>query len=91
MTLHVGGRSVRQDGQLVATLSYAGPLITVHRPDGDVPGRLVRHAHDGGAPCYDAWTAKHSAAPVPADYVMGYGMPIEQAITLVLGEPVSAL
>jgi len=91
MTLHVGGRSVRQDGQLVATLSYAGPLITVHRPDGTIPGRLVRHVHDVEEACYDAWTAKHPAAPVPADYVMGAGLPIEDAVALVLTEPVRVL
>lgn len=84
MTLHVGGRKVTRDTKLVAVLTYAGPIITVHDPHGvRTLGRLVRHVSVPGL-IYDAWTASHPAAPTPTDRLLGGGLPIHDCIELVL-------
>jgi hypothetical protein len=82
MTLEVGGRSVKDNGAPVAYLSYAGPVITVHRMDNGTAGRLVKHPGDR----YDAWTALHPAAPTPADTKLAADLPIAEAIAVILAQ-----
>lgn len=83
MSLQTGGRTVREDGKDVAYLSYSGRVITVRRPDDTVAGRLIRTT-DSGPERYDTWTAMHPAAATPSDKLLGSGLPMAEAIGLVL-------
>jgi hypothetical protein len=61
--LDIRGHTVRRDGEIVATLTYAGDCINVRNPAGQVIGRLVEYG--GGQ--FGAWTAVHPAVPTPSD------------------------
>lgn len=94
MNLEVHGYTVRRDGEVVAYLTYAGPVITVELPKTEaqkealtrtVVGRLMR-VTGSSPPAYDAWTALHPIAPTPSDTRIGEGLPMADAIAVILAQ-----
>lgn len=93
MSLEVHGHTVRRDGETVAYLTYAGPVVSVSVPLTEaqaeagklVVGRLMRIT-GSSPPAYDAWTALHPSAPTPSDTKIGEGLPMAEAIEAILAQ-----
>lgn len=79
----IGGRTVTVDGEKVATLSFAGRLITVRRPGGEVAGRLFKIS-DEPPDLYEAYTAEHPAGATPSDRCLATDLTLAEGIALVL-------
>jgi hypothetical protein len=88
-SLRVTRSTVYRDGHRIATLTYAGPVITVTAADGSLLGRLTpvgytRGQADDGSGHYDVWTARH-IAPTPSDTELAYGLALDAAVEFLLG------
>lgn len=89
-TLRVTSAHAVVDGRRVATLWYAGKVITVKLPTDKAIGRLMPRGYDQGAPDdgsgrMDAWTALHPSVHTPSDTVLGRDLTLTEGVALLLG------
>jgi hypothetical protein len=87
--LRVTAAHAEVDGRRVATLWYAGKVVTVKSTADKALGRLMPRGYDRGAPDdgsgrVDAWTAKHPSVPTPSDTLLERDLTIAEGVALLL-------